>query len=478
VIQEVTLPSEVTVVFGRFIAPLRMYADAASNLERHKASCCIRALPTEDQISLPMDDFCRKMLTIVEVANLWRKKENITLLTLLRLYYSKDATDARDKVYGLLSLVTDWGQSRAIAPNYTLRTSELYQEVALRSIEASRSLEILSFHTKGNYQKLFKILPRIKECVLYHKVLRPTESNSEKYMQNTLREKYKSAPDPIELDMPTWTPDWETINEGSKAGTLECINRALIFDACASRPAPPSPIRYTSSSVLTRTRVLTLSALRLGTVHGDNFKYFMAFGANRASAVRLDRVPLPSNPDDLDQPYVAGGTEYDAVWRTLCGDSFFAGSHSSAGLEGHAMFRRTAPDDKGAVQAWRRWVVRQKTRSGVRGGPATKDFSTPEEHAIVTEADRALRSVGLQQQYFKTDTGYMGMGCGALAGDEVFVLLGSRTPYLLRSLGDIGVEGLGATRLYALVGEAYVHGVMDGELAKKSEVEIEELLVI
>ncbi len=97
---------------------------------------------------------------------------------------------------------------------------------------------------------------------------------------------------------------------------------------------------------------------------------------------------------------------------------------------------------------------------------------------MVTEADRAIRSVGLQRRYFETDTGYMGMGSSAQAGDEVFVLLGSTTPYLLRSLGDIGVEGLRATQLYTLVGEAYVQGVMDGELVKESEVEIQELLVI
>ncbi len=478
-IQEVTLPSKVTVVFGRFTAPLLMYAHASSNFESHRASCCVGALPTEDRTSSPMEDFCRKMLIIVEGGNLWRKKESVTLLTLLRLYYSRDATDARDKVYGLLGLVTDWGNSRAIAPDYTLRTSELYQEVASRSIEVSGSLAILAFRTERNYHKMIRDLQKIKEAVTYHKVLPPTPSSSEEYMQDALRKKHKSVPDPIELDMPSWTPDWETINERDfEVGTSERINRAFIFDACASRPAPPFPIRYTSSSILTRTRILTLSALRIGTVDDDKFRHFMPFIVNPASAIKLDNFPLPSNPNDLDQPYVSGGTKYDAVWRTVCGDSFFAGSHSSAGLDGHAMFRRTTPDDKAALQAWRRWFGRQKTRSAIHRSPAMKDFSSPEEHAMATEADRAIRSVGLQRRYFETDTGYMGMGSSAQVGDEVFVLLGSTTPYVLRSLGDIGVEGLRATQLYTLVGEAYVQGVMDGELVRESEVEIQELLVI
>jgi hypothetical protein len=125
------------------------------------------------------------MLTIVESGNLWRKKESITLLTLLRLYYTKEATDARDKVYGLLGLVTDWGNSAAIAPSYTIAASELYQEVALRSIEASGSLAILSFRTERNHHKMKKDLWKIKENVTYHmyqKALPPTAHPTEKYI--------------------------------------------------------------------------------------------------------------------------------------------------------------------------------------------------------------------------------------------------------------------------------------------------------
>jgi hypothetical protein len=72
----------------------------------------------------------------------------------------------------------------------------------------------------------------------------------------------------------------------------------------------------------------------------------------------------------------------------------------------------------------------------------------------------------------------MGLGSGVKGGDEVFVLLGSRMPYVLHPMGDIGVEGLGETKLYTIVGEGYIHGIMDGELAKKPEVEVQELLVI
>jgi hypothetical protein len=56
---------------------------------------------------------------------------------------------------------------------------------------------------------------------------------------------------------------------------------------------------------------------------------------------------------------------------------------------------------------------------------------------------------------FMSSSGYVGLGpAGMLAGDLIVVLFGSHTPFILRSL-----EG----NQYLLVGEAYVHGIMDGE---------------
>lgn len=107
-----------------------------------------------------------------------------------------------------------------------------------------------------------------------------------------------------------------------------------------------------------------------------------------------------------------------------------------------------------------------------------KDFASPEEHAIVMEAERAIRSAFLQRRYFNTNNGYMCLGHGAQEGDEVFVLLGGRMPYILRPLGNIEVDGLGETILYTIVAEAYVHGIMDGELVTKANPDIRELLVI
>lgn len=51
----------------------------------------------------------------------------------------------------------------------------------------------------------------------------------------------------------------------------------------------------------------------------------------------------------------------------------------------------------------------------------------------------------------------------AREGDLICVLFGGETPYILRKIGD------GKAETYQLVGEAYVHGLMDGEAITKAE---------
>ena len=60
--------------------------------------------------------------------------------------------------------------------------------------------------------------------------------------------------------------------------------------------------------------------------------------------------------------------------------------------------------------------------------------------------------------FFITTKGYMGLGSQAMkAGDVVVVLAGGEVPFVLRRAGE----------LFQLVGECYVHGIMNGEAVHK-----------
>jgi hypothetical protein len=63
---------------------------------------------------------------------------------------------------------------------------------------------------------------------------------------------------------------------------------------------------------------------------------------------------------------------------------------------------------------------------------------------------------------FMTSQGYIGLGPGYLAkGDVVCILFGGTVPFILRAQqSDYGG--------YRVVGEAYVHGIMDGEYMERN----------
>ncbi|EFQ28953.1 heterokaryon incompatibility protein [Colletotrichum graminicola M1.001] len=76
------------------------------------------------------------------------------------------------------------------------------------------------------------------------------------------------------------------------------------------------------------------------------------------------------------------------------------------------------------------------------------------------------------RQVLKTKQGYLGLGpATAVAGDEVWLIKGSRMPLILRNTkatpmangNAAGVKG----ETHALVGETYIHGIMYGEMLTK-----------
>ncbi|KAK0961493.1 hypothetical protein LTS01_020337 [Friedmanniomyces endolithicus] len=71
-----------------------------------------------------------------------------------------------------------------------------------------------------------------------------------------------------------------------------------------------------------------------------------------------------------------------------------------------------------------------------------------------SEYNRAFSQHGAGRVLFTTDSGFVGLSRTTInVGDQVCLLAGGQTPFVLRSLRD----------KYQLVSEAYVHGIMDGK---------------
>jgi hypothetical protein len=73
--------------------------------------------------------------------------------------------------------------------------------------------------------------------------------------------------------------------------------------------------------------------------------------------------------------------------------------------------------------------------------------------------ESTMHHVSWYRRLFVTNGGYIGLAPpSAQLGDEVVLLSGGRVPFVVRK------RNLNIQECYSIVGEAYVHGIMDGEL--------------
>jgi hypothetical protein len=80
------------------------------------------------------------------------------------------------------------------------------------------------------------------------------------------------------------------------------------------------------------------------------------------------------------------------------------------------------------------------------------------------EFDKAQRRVNLNRGLFRTSNGFLGLGpCSMRAGDEVWMIQNALVPFILRK------EEQGEN--YTMIGEAYLHGFMQGEMLTPEFVE-------
>jgi hypothetical protein len=154
--------------------------------------------------------------------------------------------------------------------------------------------------------------------------------------------------------------------------------------------------------------------------------------ANRCVALLTAWRNQHGDPDS----YVAGGTWDSALARTSIGDLTMGELPIDRARPVHETYfddLRSAPEGKAR-------------------GPVIESFKTMvPNHA-----------------FFVTKNGYIGMGpLDTRPGDQVWVLYGGKVPFLVREVR--GGRLVGESREFTLVGDAYVHGVMDGQALRDGE---------
>jgi Heterokaryon incompatibility protein (HET) len=247
--------------------------------------------------------------------------------------------------------------------------------------------------------------------------------------------------------IPSWVPDWSS----SPRPPIRDVKGAMPFHASGSsvatidfdeksRTLKVSGIQFDTVSVLGDPRgprqAVDESAINLSIADRETGLDFIS------ELLRLVR----SKPSVDGSPYPTGEQILEAVWRTAIVDQ-----------------ETTETGD---------WVRAQE--SSHRGftyyieDPYRGMGPDPELQLLASRYFTVLWTMTEGKRPFLSKKGYLGLGSMELSmGDIIAVLSGAEVPFILRP------DGSG---LYKLIGEAYVHGIMNGEANwREADAEIFEL---
>jgi hypothetical protein len=223
--------------------------------------------------------------------------------------------------------------------------------------------------------------------------------------------------------MPTWVTNWAA-PIGHRTFRIERERLRQMVDYRASRDME---LRMQPKG----------DFLRLYGVFVDRVSAIGQLSENNANYVAIGRVilnwyRLAGFPKDYSQPYIGGKDWRNAFWRTLARDK--------CSNERHKVVRLN-PDDDSVFVAW--WT---NTSHG--------EFAKNTKEISAWRYQRQLTFSTEGQRFFLTQAGYMGLGKPKV-GDEIYVLFGGNVPFVLRPVAN--------TTYFSLIGDCYLHGIMDGE---------------
>ncbi|KAG2129759.1 heterokaryon incompatibility protein-domain-containing protein [Suillus clintonianus] len=416
IIQETVLASIIEVYYGPTYIPWALLQNAARLLDVARRLSFYSQLWREQKMAI-FGSIPMILLAreYYHRGKLWRLE---THLALSRTY---QVTDQRDKIYALLgisdrsSLESPVVELSTFNADYTKSIEQVYTECTVHLVEGQAGLSVLSMVEARSYP----------------------------------------APRPI----PSWVPDFSVPpNPPPLAIHGECP-----FSAGGS--AGPRP------TVSPDRKELHLpAAVRLGRISRTSETGEEIYSLERMTHFfRLLADPALR----LAKPATPAAAE--ALWRTLIGDL--------------AEDQHPAPASLGvSFNQWVTYLVIRALDTASHASTHAADHfpdgeSPPEPipifnssvHRARLEVTRRFAGTFLRmcsaRRVFSTEQGGLGIAHqGARVGDEVVIVPGAAVPFVVREI-ESGV--------YVLIGEAFVHGVMDGEaLEGKDPLDLKGLRVV
>lgn len=161
-VQEFMMASQVVFLYGQFEMRSEVLHAAITRFSRHDAGCCnLQLHPPELTSQSSQLAIARHGLASLKLEwdMLYRQRTQLTssMLT-LEAFRHREATDQRDRVYGLLGLFGA-GWKSLIRTDYSMKLEELYKQAALADMHTTGRLHFLNFCYMGSRLKMASWIP-------------------------------------------------------------------------------------------------------------------------------------------------------------------------------------------------------------------------------------------------------------------------------------------------------------------------------
>ncbi|KAK1979344.1 heterokaryon incompatibility protein-domain-containing protein [Colletotrichum cereale] len=427
--------------------------------------------------------------------------ENLSLANLMSLSFSFEATDPRDRIFALIGLLpTESNERLTFKPDYSISVKKLFVRIAKYFIQTTGRLDVITARPSISYFHAVRFRSLVEEDrgVGLHGMREFYSPKS----QSTATTRHSPAP--------SWVPNWEItqswqfnsiwISEFSPLATFDLymqVRQRAVQRETESIPSVPDSTPGLTEHTHKRHQLFNAS-LSERTLFSPSFS--ACDEILRVQGVTIDVVSAVGQPWDL--AYIPG---YDP--GTEDKDQAINNMHNAqvaiieswkvlAGLEGNETYPFSSQPYKEAF--WRTLFLDRYSdnsinskRSGILSfhrlpgahetelmaqvfaplgitcnfPPQNNDDETYLIYYLRHEAAELWRFASLNLHcvdlsFFKTAKGYIGVGHpNTQPGDKVVVLSGALVPLTLREFP----EG------HVLIGESYVHGIMDGEAIQTRE---------
>jgi len=404
VIQETILARKAIVAYHNVTAPWNMLADASSKSIVHDSSCCMDLVntrhPREEQI---ITNLRRLVYDDVELLRSTRSHGgNLSLKQLMNLTPLRDATDIRDKVYALLRLVTNWRGMPPLIPDYNLAPREVFAQAIVTNIQSTFSLQNLMGTTLSD-------IPNVPSWVTARG--RSRHLNLAEGARATRASLFSTAGD--------------TVAHVTRMGDILSVDGFEPIHKVAQVGPTMTEADHTWEGIIAVTEAWCNMARPEETRYGGEQSWKEAFWRTLTNDSWEWNGPISTN--DVNEANPNGSIS--KIFRRF----------------GDAAITSLADD------FWK-WLHFQ-----LPGSEKNDTHFENELAKIQFFCQSVLVSTTLRSYFFTTD-GCLGMGPPeTLPGDFIAILCGGDVPFCIRAMEDVPHGH------YKLVGDVYVHGLMDGE---------------